>query len=216
MASFHYLRRKARQLAARVFPGVLDAQLRLIRDSGYFDPFWYAQNNPDVAARGVDPLRHYLLYGGWEGRSPGPKFDSLGYLESNPDVRAAGIHPLVHYLAHGRAEGRSPYGAAREAELKAHMRAIQEHYIRVFGQPINFRNPTRFMEKLQVYKLVFRNPIMHTFADKAAAKELVGKIIGKEYIVPLIGVYDRFENIPPAKNSPTSLSLKPTTARASR
>jgi len=199
MASFHYLRRKARQLAARVFPGVLDAQLRLIRDSGYFDPFWYAQNNPDVAARGVDPLRHYLLYGGWEGRSPGPKFDSLGYLESNPDVRAAGIHPLVHYLAHGRAEGRSPYGAAREAELKAHMRAIQEHYIRVFGQPINFRNPTRFMEKLQVYKLVFRNPIMHTFADKAAAKELVGKIIGKEYIVPLIGVYDRFENIPREK-----------------
>ena len=196
MASFQSLRQKARRIAARIFPAVLEADLRLLRDSGYFDAFWYAQNNPDVVAQGIDLPRHYLLYGGLEGRSPGPKFDSSGYLESNPDVRAAGINPLLHYLAHGRAEGRSPYGAAREAELKADMRAIQEHYIRVFGCPIDFRNPTGFMEKLQVYKLVFRSPIMHVFADKAAAKKLVGGIIGGEYIVPLIGIYDRFEDIP--------------------
>jgi len=199
MAFFHSLRQKARNLAVRISPSVLDTDLALLRRSGYFDAFWYEQNNPDVTARRLDPLRHYLLYGGLEGRSPGPKFDSLGYLESNPDVRAAGINPLVHYLKFGRAEGRSPYGAAREAELKTDMRAIQEHYIRVFGSPIDFRNPTRFMEKLQVYKLVFRNPIMHIFADKAAAKKLVGEIIGEEYIVPLIGIYDRFEDIPREK-----------------
>ncbi|HQK42323.1 MAG TPA: hypothetical protein PLV20_01875, partial [Anaerolineaceae bacterium] len=186
------LRQKARRLAARLCPGVLTDDLTLLRNSGYFDPFWYRQNNPDVTARDADPLRHYLLYGGLEGRSPGPKFDSLGYLESNPDVRAAGVNPLVHYLEFGRAEGRSPYGAAREAELKADIRAIQEDYIRRFGNPIDFRAPTRFMEKLQIYKLVFRNPIMQILADKAAAKKFVGDIIGSTYIVPLIGVYDRF------------------------
>ncbi len=196
MDIFQSLRAKARSVLARVFPCVLAADLGLLRDSGYFDAFWYGQNNPDVVARGVDPLRHYLLFGSLEGRSPGPKFDSLGYLESNPDVRAAGINPLVHYLKYGRAEGRPPYGAAREAELKADMRAIQEHYIRMFGRPIDFREPTRFMEKLQVYKLVFRSPIMHILADKAAAKKLVGGIIGEEYMVPLIGIYDRFEDIP--------------------
>lgn len=190
------LRHKARRLAARLCPGVLTDDLTLLRNSGYFDPFWYRQNNPDVTARGADPLRHYLLYGGLEGRSPGPKFDSLGYLESNPDVRAAGVNPLVHYLKFGRAEGRSPYGAAREAELKADIRAIQEDYIRRFGNPIDFRAPTRFMEKLQIFKLVFRNPIMHILADKAAAKKIVGDIIGGAYIVPLIGVYDRFADIP--------------------
>jgi len=190
------LRMKVRSMLARVFPQSLEPDLGLLRESGYFDPFWYGQNNPDVSARGVDPLRHYLLYGGFEGRSPGPKFDSLGYLESNPDVRAAGVNPLVHYLKYGRAEGRSPYGAAREAELKADMRAIQQHYIRMFKQPVDFREPTNFMEKLQVYKLVFRNPIMHVFADKASAKKLVGDIIGGEYIVPLIGVYDCFADIP--------------------
>ena len=199
MASYQSLLWKARNLAARIIPTVLESNLRLLRDSGYFDAFWYTQNNPDVAAQGGDPLRHYLLYGALEGRSPGAKFDSFGYLESNPDVRAAGINPLLHYLAHGRAEGRSPYGETREVELKAHMRAIQKHYIRVFGCSIDFRNPTRFMEKLQVYKLVFRSPIMHVFADKAAAKKLVGDIIGEEYIVPLIGVYDRFADIPREK-----------------
>jgi hypothetical protein len=114
-------------------------------------------------------------------------------------VRAAGVNPLVHYLKYGWAEGRSPYGAAREAELKADMRAIQQHYIRMFKQPVDFREPTNFMEKLQVYKLVFRNPIMHVFADKASAKKLVGGIIGGEYIVPLIGVYDCFADIPREK-----------------
>ena len=193
------LRMKSRSMLARVFPQSLEPDLGLLRESGYFDPFWYEQNNPDVSARGVDPLRHYLLYGGFEGRSPGPKFDSLGYLEINPDVRAAGVNPLVHYLKYGRAEGRSPYGAAREAELKADIRAIQQHYIRMFKQPVDFREPTNFMEKLQVYKLVFRNPIMHVFADKASAKKLVGDIIGGEYIVPLIGVYDCFADIPREK-----------------
>ena len=177
------LRMKSRSMLARVFPQSLEPDLGLLRESGYFDSFWYEQNNPDVSARGVDPLRHYLLYGGFEGRSPGPKFDSLGYLEINPDVRAAGVNPLVHYLKYGRAEGRSPYSAAREAELKADMRAIQQHYIRMFKQPVDFREPTNFMEKLQVYKLVFRNPIMHVFADKASAKKLVGILCG-EYIRP--------------------------------
>ncbi|NMC16735.1 MAG: glycosyltransferase, partial [Chloroflexi bacterium] len=199
MVSFHAVLMKARSALARVFPHVLADELALVQDSGYFDPFWYEQNNPDVSARGVDPLRHYLLYGGFEGRGPGPKFDSLGYLESNPDVRAAGVNPLVHYLKYGRAEGRSPYGAAREAELKADMRAIQQHYIRMFKQPVDFRAPTGFMEKLQIYKLVFRNPIMHVFADKASAKKLVGDIISGEYIVPLIGVYDCFAYIPREK-----------------
>ena len=89
MASYQSLLWKARNLAARIIPTVLESNLRLLRDSGYFDAFWYTQNNPDVAAQGGDPLRHYLLYGALEGRSPSAKFDSFGYLESNPDVRAA-------------------------------------------------------------------------------------------------------------------------------
>ncbi len=80
--------------------------LDLIRKSGLFDEGWYLANNPDVARAQVDPLLHYLNYGGFEGRDPSPNFNNRGYLEAYDDVKKAGINPLVHYLKYGREEGR--------------------------------------------------------------------------------------------------------------
>ena len=37
---------------------------------GHFDPDWYLQVYPDVAAAGLDPRRHYLRWGRAEGRLP--------------------------------------------------------------------------------------------------------------------------------------------------
>lgn len=34
-----------------------------------FDPTWYAEQNPDVKAAGIDPATHYQLYGKSEGRA---------------------------------------------------------------------------------------------------------------------------------------------------
>lgn len=78
----------------------------LIRTSGLFDNAWYLANNPDVAQAKTDPLFHYLLHGGFEGRDPGPHFSSNGYLDAYEDVKKAGVNPLVHYLKYGRKEGR--------------------------------------------------------------------------------------------------------------
>ena len=36
----------------------------------FFDPDWYLRCYPDVAASGIDPLRHYLRHGRREGRLP--------------------------------------------------------------------------------------------------------------------------------------------------
>jgi hypothetical protein len=75
----------------------------------------YLQANPDVAAAGVDPLRHYLDYGQAEGRplTPSPEptpspsgFDGAAYLAANPDVAAAGLDPLYHWETYGQFEGR--------------------------------------------------------------------------------------------------------------
>lgn len=40
-----------------------------LRQSGLFDAEDYLRRNPDVAATGADPLRHYLQHGVREGRS---------------------------------------------------------------------------------------------------------------------------------------------------
>jgi len=63
-------------------------------------------HNPDVKASGINPARHYLLYGGFEGRKPSEKFDSAFYLEQNSDVKASGINPLLHYVRYGKNEKR--------------------------------------------------------------------------------------------------------------
>lgn len=80
----------------------------LISKSGLFDPEYYLSQNKDVKKAGIDPLRHYLLHGGLEGRNPSKYFDSPFYLSRNADVRESGINPLVHYLVQGKAQGRLP------------------------------------------------------------------------------------------------------------
>ena len=84
----------------------LKQDLGLIRSSGLFDGEWYLVNNPDVAQAKGDSLMHYLFYGGFEGRDPGPNFSNKWYLDTYKDVKRAGINPLVHYLRYGREEGR--------------------------------------------------------------------------------------------------------------
>jgi GT2 family glycosyltransferase/glycosyltransferase involved in cell wall biosynthesis len=78
----------------------------LIERSGLFDPTWYLAINADVAESGMDPLHHYLLDGGLEGRDPSPYFSSSSYLNEYRDVKISRQNPLVHYLSEGKAEGR--------------------------------------------------------------------------------------------------------------
>lgn len=73
-----------------------------------FDVKFYLNENPDVAAAGVDPVVHYIVYGWCEGRDPNDEFDTKYYMESNEDVVRAGVMPFYHYIVAGRSEGRSP------------------------------------------------------------------------------------------------------------
>ena len=63
------------------------------------------------------------------------------------------------------------------------------------GYPLNLDNPQTFNEKLQWLKVYNRRPEYTQMVDKYAVKEYVANIIGKEYIIPTIGVWDKFEQI---------------------
>jgi O-antigen biosynthesis protein len=120
-------------LLARLYPPakVLDRirarwrlrrEISLLSGSGLFDRNWYLAHYPDVAAAGMDPVRHYLLHGAYEGRDPGPDFDTRFYLARYQDVNRAGVNPLAHFLRFGKAEGREPsptsaWAAEREGNL---------------------------------------------------------------------------------------------------
>lgn len=84
----------------------LNDTIQLIRESVYFDSDWYLSQNPDVKNSGIDPARHYLLFGGFENRDPSTKFSNETYLELHPDVKEKGINPLEHYITFGVKENR--------------------------------------------------------------------------------------------------------------
>lgn len=63
------------------------------------------------------------------------------------------------------------------------------------GYPLNLKAPKTFSEKLQWLKLYDRKAEYTTMVDKYAVKEYVSNIIGEEYVIPTLGVWDRFEDI---------------------
>lgn len=63
------------------------------------------------------------------------------------------------------------------------------------GYPLDLENPKTFNEKLQWLKLYDRKPVYTTMVDKYEAKKYVADIIGEEYIIPTLGVWDSFDDI---------------------
>lgn len=63
------------------------------------------------------------------------------------------------------------------------------------GYPLSLKHPKTYNEKLQWIKLYDRKPEYTTYADKYAVREYIAQTIGEQYLVPLLGVYDRAEDI---------------------
>ena len=63
------------------------------------------------------------------------------------------------------------------------------------GKKLDLKNPKTMNEKLQWLKLYNRKPEYTTMVDKILVKDYVAKIIGEDYIVPLLGVWDSPEQI---------------------
>lgn len=68
------------------------------------------------------------------------------------------------------------------------------YYLKM-GKKLNLKRPKTFNEKIQWLKLYNRRPKYTTMVDKYAVKEYVSNIIGSQYIIPTLGVWDIPEQI---------------------
>lgn len=69
-----------------------------------------------------------------------------------------------------------------------------QYYLK-FGFFPNLKTPKRYSEKMQLYKLRYRNPILSQCVDKYDVRAYItSKGLG-EYLVPLYGVYDKIEDV---------------------
>ena len=72
---------------------------------------------------------------------------------------------------------------------------LRINYWLIFGKKLNLKTPKTFNEKLQWLKLYDRRPEYITMVDKIAVKDYVAERIGKEYIIPTLGVWQKPEDI---------------------
>lgn len=63
------------------------------------------------------------------------------------------------------------------------------------GKKLDLKNPQTFTEKLQWLKLYVRKPEYTIMVDKYLVKKYVADKIGEEYIIPTLGVWNKFEDI---------------------
>lgn len=68
------------------------------------------------------------------------------------------------------------------------------YWLRI-GQSLHLGNPQTFNEKLQWLKLNDRKPIYATLVDKYEVKNYVASIIGDQYIIPTLGIWNDFDDI---------------------
>ncbi|MBR2010998.1 MAG: glycosyl transferase [Clostridia bacterium] len=68
-------------------------------------------------------------------------------------------------------------------------------YKHSFGKNLNLDEPKTFNEKLQWLKLYNRKTEYTTMVDKYGVKKYVAELIGEEYVIPTLGVWERFEDI---------------------
>ena len=75
---------------------------------------------------------------------------------------------------------------------KAYLRVL--FWLRLHRK-LDLNNPTSYNEKLQWMKLYNRQPLYTDLVDKYEVRKYVSKKIGEEYLIKLLGVYNKFEEI---------------------
>ncbi len=68
-------------------------------------------------------------------------------------------------------------------------------YYLCMGKKLNLNEPKTYNEKLQWLKIHDRKKIYTTMVDKYEVKKYVKDIIGEEFIIPTLGIYNSFDEI---------------------
>jgi glycosyltransferase involved in cell wall biosynthesis len=83
------------------------ARAKVLETPGLFDAHWYLDSYPDVASSGLDPLKHFLQSGAFEGRNPSPVFNTKWYA-GQAGFSYTHENALLHYLENNSANKLSP------------------------------------------------------------------------------------------------------------
>jgi len=84
---------------------------------------------------------------------------------------------------------------ARNLDERDFPAILKKWYKKRTGKTLNLDNPQNFNEKIQWLKLYDNSPLKTQLADKYLVRDWVKQQIGEEYLIPLLGVWDNFDEI---------------------
>ena len=84
---------------------------------------------------------------------------------------------------------------------------LKNWWFKIKKKPLNIDEPKTFNEKIQWLKLYDTTPIKTYLSDKYLVRKWVKDKIGEEYLIPLLGVYNKFEDID-FENLPSKFVIK--------
>ena len=111
------------------------------------------------------------------------KIDRVAYLLKN-QLLAAGIKAKfkdAHYY--------------ENLKIEKYEKEITEWFQLTTGEKLHLDNPKTFNEKIQWLKLYDSTPLKTQLSDKYLVRDWVREKIGEEYLIPLLGVWDHFDEI---------------------
>lgn len=90
----------------------------------------------------------------------------------------------------------------RKHEARVHSMTYEQYekmdaqlYEKFMGKSLDFSNLQTYTEKMQWAKIYDQDPRKTICADKLAVREFVKDRIGENYLIPLLGVWDRYSDI---------------------
>lgn len=72
---------------------------------------------------------------------------------------------------------------------------ISYRFYKLMGYKMNWHDPKTFNQKLQWLKIHNRNLEYTILVDKYEVKKYISNIIGRQYVIPTIGIWDKFDEI---------------------
>lgn len=80
-------------------------------------------------------------------------------------------------------------------EYDIYKKELSQWWYKIMKKPLNLDNPITFNEKIQWLKLYDSTPIKTLLSDKYLVRDWVKEKIGEQYLIPILGVYEKFEDI---------------------
>ncbi|MCL1987606.1 MAG: glycosyltransferase [Firmicutes bacterium] len=118
------------------------------------------------------------------------KIDKIDLRSKNTNNKINAMQPHIRKVAYFK-----DYNYVKNLNPSEYRRVLEEYFETRKGYALDLNNPQTYDEKIQWLKLYGNTPLKTKLADKYAVREWVANKIGEQYLIPLLGVYENFDEI---------------------